>query len=766
MIMENTQHKTRTVLVVSSYFPPDLGGVARYAYESSRRLHNRCGWKVVVVASTSGPDCRENVEDMEVRRLSATTKISNTPVSLNWIWKLRKIIKEVKPDIINIHAPVAGMSDLASLLAGKIPTVVMYHTGTMLKGEGVADKLIGLYEKVILPLMLKKARLLIASSDYVKFGILKDYVTKTIVLPTAVDNEKFVPDESLKRNEPSLLFVASLMQGESYKGLHILLKALVKIKERVPDIHLSVVGDGSARKKYEQMAYELGVARHVEFHGKLMGDALVREYQKADIFVLPTANDSYPAVILEAMSCGLPVVSTAVGSIPQVIDGELQTGVIVNPITVRGFAEAIIELIEHPEKYYALAAHTLPLVERSMSWSKRIVDYDAVLKNALQASPCVKQAKAHQLPFIAQVSALYPPHLGGMEAVVQITAAYLHRDGFPVEVFTSDIGSYLKVNRSANNFPVHRLASWEIAHTVLIPQLFFKLLSLPARSILHWHAAQAFVPEVVWLVSKLRGFPIIAHFHLDVEPSGKAGWLLPFYQKYFFAHVLRSSAKVLVFSSEQAQLVNCKYNVAEDKMQIMTNGVSEKFFHRPENFSQGHLAAAPLRIICVGRLTVQKRMDKLIEAMGLIDFPATLEIAGDGEDQGKLQALVRARGLEGRVRLVGRKDGKDLVDFYCSGDVFAIASDKEGMPLTVLEAMASGLPIVGSNTPGVREIVSKAGIIVEDSSPRGFAAVLSELWKHPQRLSQLSQQSQTEAQKHTWSQYIHQLEKVYLDLDV
>lgn len=762
--MDKELAKNKTVLLVTAYFPPDMGGVARYVYESSRRLQNKCGWKVVVVASTKGHDRVEYQDGVEVRRLRADWQLSNTPFSLSWFWKLRKIIREVKPDLINIHAPVTGLPDVASLMAGSIPTVVMYHTGTMVKGERWIDGLIYLYEKVFLSLMLRKSKLLIASSDYVKFGILKDYIAETTTLPTAVDNEKFVPNASLKRSEPSLLFVASLMRGESYKGLNVLLEALAKVKQQIPDIHLTVVGDGDMRAEYESRARALGVAANVEFLGKLMGDDLVREYQKADIFVLPSANDSHPAVILEAMSCGLPVISTAVGSIPQVIGGAMPTGLVVNPITARGFAEAIVRLIENPEEYYALAENTLPLVEKEMAWNSRIVEYNAVLEKAILRNDSKPTARSTSLPFVAQVAAYYPPHLGGMEEVVHQISKCLNDDGFPVEVFTSNVGYHLETKRSARSFPVHRLASLEIAHTPIFPGLFFKLLSLPKHSIVHWHFAHAFVPEVVWAVTRLKKLPLIAHFHLDVEPSGRLGQLFLLYKKYIFAPIFRSADKVLVFSAEQAQLVERKYRIASHKIEILPNGVEKKYFYVPNSYSQGLRGSTPLRILFVGRLAVQKKVERLIEAMQFINFPVKLILVGEGGMEKNLKKLVQDNNLENKVEFMGAKSGEELVAIYRQADVFALSSDQEGMPLTVLEAMASGLPVIGSDVVGIRELVGGVGVLVSEPYAQNFARVFAELWEHPEKLPQFSQNSLNQAKLFSWSLIVKKLESFYQEL--
>ncbi|GAI84343.1 unnamed protein product, partial [marine sediment metagenome] len=114
---------------------------------------------------------------------------------------------------------------------------------------------------------------------------------------------------------------------------------------------------------------------------------------------------------------------------------------------------------------------------------------------------------------IIQVVSYYPPYVGGMQNVTREISERLAKKGHQVEVFTSDIGCKKGKLRSTKNLKIHYLKSYEFAHTPIIPSLFFRLLKLSKNSIIHVHVAQALVPEVVCLVSKIRKIPYIAHIH-------------------------------------------------------------------------------------------------------------------------------------------------------------------------------------------------------------------------------------------------------------
>ena len=135
---------------------------------------------------------------------------------------------------------------------------------------------------------------------------------------------------------------------------------------------------------------------------------------------------------------------------------------------------------------------------------------------------------------IIQITPGYPPRLGGAENVAKEISERLASKSHPVKVFTSDIGCEKGKLKSIKNLKISYLRSWEFAHTFIIPSLFFELLKVPQNSIIHLHTSgEAFVPEIIYLISKIRKIPYIAHFHADAEPSGTLGFLVPLYKLFF-----------------------------------------------------------------------------------------------------------------------------------------------------------------------------------------------------------------------------------------
>jgi len=170
--------------------------------------------------------------------------------------------------------------------------------------------------------------------------------------------------------------------------------------------------------------------------------------------------------------------------------------------------------------------------------------------------------------------------------------------------------------------------------------------------------------------------------------------------------------------------------VPPDHVHVVPNAVTPPGA-RATPFAQ---ADAPVKIVAAGRLHPKKGFDVLIRAVGKLrawDLDVTCEIAGEGEERGALEGLIRELDLDPCVKLVGWTG--DVAGFLATGDVFAFPSHQEGFPLTLLEAMAVGLPSVASEIDGPVEILKDGvnGRLVPEDDPDRLAEALGELIGDP-----------------------------------
>ncbi len=739
--------ETRTIAIVSPYFPPAAGGLERYASEIANLLHTEHGYRIVVLTSgeKGGADVQEVRDGYTVYRLGYSFKVSNTPFSFAWFGKVRRILQKESPDVVHIHTPVPGIGDIAAFFA-RVPVVVTYHASTMRKGKGnsIVNMIIAGYEKILLPFLLSKAEKIICASDFIRDDFLSAYKEKSITLTPGVYPEHFTPNAFLKSKSPTILFVAGRIgRTDTYKGLDTLLDAMALVSKKVPSARLVVVGDGDMLYEYEMRAERLtpGI---VSFTGTLHGEMLTAEYQKAHVLAHPSRNESFGMVILEAMATELPVVATNVGGIPTLLqDGK--TGFLVPPGNSEMLAEKLIEVLTDHELSAALGKNGRLRAIENYSWSGRATTYHTIFESFIR-------------PEIVHAVGYYPPHIGGMERVAETISKLLAKDNWRVRVLTSNGSLRGEVERS-ENLVVKRLASFEFAHTPIAPSLPFHLFSISKRSIIHLHLSQAFWPEWILLVSKLRGIPYVLHLHLDVAPSGPLGPLFLIYKKMIWGPVIRNASLVIACSDDLARMAVEVYGAKKTKLEIMPNAVNDNFF----SARAYTVPADRLRLLSIGRLAPQKKTERLVKMMPLLKIPAELIIAGDGEDRATLEALVRGEKIP-NVTFVGEKNDAEMRALHEAADAFVIASDREGRPLAVLEAMAAGLPIIASDVVGNHELVGGVGILVSPPTPEAFATAINTLWQNKESLETLSKRSVKRASEATWDSVIRRLENIYTTL--
>jgi rhamnosyl/mannosyltransferase len=314
-----------------------------YARELGIALRNLEGWEIIVVtANDKGRrDVVAYVDGMKVWRLGTWCKLSNTPLNPLWPFKIRGIIRRERPDLILAHTPVPSMADAAALVAGQTPFVLAYHAATLIKvGSPLFNGLARAYQ-VYERITLFRADRILAVSDYVRQQLPDRVRRKASVLPNAVWEK-----DICSRDQPAdanFLFVNSLDRTHAWKGLDLIMRAMVRYRHEYGDsATLTVLGDGSNRSHYEAGAKTLGLAGTVSFCGWQTGEAKEEAFRRATALVMypTTANDAFPTVMLEAWARGVPVVAARIGALPSLIDDQ-QDGFLVDPYDPNALADVL-----------------------------------------------------------------------------------------------------------------------------------------------------------------------------------------------------------------------------------------------------------------------------------------------------------------------------------------------------------------------------------------------------------------------------------------
>jgi glycosyltransferase involved in cell wall biosynthesis len=348
---------------------------------------------------------------------------------------------------------------------------------------------------------------------------------------------------------------------------------------------------------------------------------------------------------------------------------------------------------------------------------------------------------------VVQVVGYYPPHVGGVEFCASNISRELTRRGVAVTVLTSDLGAGEAPEEASQQPSVHRLRAVEFAHTPFIPALPWRLWKAGRQAVIHVHISHVWSDVTATLVAWLGRRPLVAHFHMDTPTSGRLGFVFAWYKRLVLGWLLRRAGAVIALSQEQAELVSLRYGVPAARVRVIPNGVAEEFFTGPREVVPAD-PKRPLRLLFVGRLAAQKDLPLLVATAEALGDAVTLDIVGDGELRREITHLVDAL-PSGRVRMWGALSGEALIERYREADVFVMTSVREGMPLALMEAMATGLPIVASDVQGLREFVAGVGILVDERSAAAFAGALRRL-VDPDLRSRLGEASREAVQSRGW----------------
>ena len=347
-------------------FYPFTGGVENYVYYLSRELV-KTGNKVEVICANEPPSPKEDmVEGIGVRRLSYPGKIANTNITPH----LPLILSQTDFDLIHTHIPTPWCADWSALFS-KIrnkPLVVTYHNDII--GTGFANSVAQIYNTTALKMVLGQAeKIVITQPGYLQSSAhLKNYEDKVEVIPTGVDLDKF--GAKTQKDESTIFFLSLLDEFHKYKGLEYLLKALLTVKEEIPDVKLIIGGKGVLLEHYQGLVSSWGLESNVEFVGFIPNEKLAEYYSRANVFVLPSVSslqEGFGIVALEALACQTPVITTKIVGVASDLEN-VKAGIVVPSKDPQKLAMAIIEILENRKLQKGMGTRGRKLVEEKYTW--------------------------------------------------------------------------------------------------------------------------------------------------------------------------------------------------------------------------------------------------------------------------------------------------------------------------------------------------------------------------------------------------------------
>jgi len=325
---------------------PTFGGSGIVATELGRRLAER-GDQVHFISMSLPyrlPAYESNVFFHEVAAETYPLFAQNPPLPLMLASMMADVAETQRLDVLHVHyaMPFATSAFLAKQLVAprRLPVVTTLH-GTDITVVGQQPAFFRMTK-----FSIESSDRITAVSEALKAATVESLgIHKPIeVIPNFVDPDVFAP----RRRRTHMLAPAGtrvLMHASNFrpvKNVEMVVRIFAAVHERM-DARLVMVGDGPDKPRAEQLARELGVARHVLFLGNQ--EVMEELLPLADVFLLPSSTESFGLVALEAMSAGVPVVASRVGGLPELIESGV-TGFLEPPGNLGAHVRAVMSLLE------------------------------------------------------------------------------------------------------------------------------------------------------------------------------------------------------------------------------------------------------------------------------------------------------------------------------------------------------------------------------------------------------------------------------------
>jgi glycosyltransferase involved in cell wall biosynthesis len=327
---------------------------------------------------------------------------------------------------------------------------------------------------------------------------------------------------------------------------------------------------------------------------------------------------------------------------------------------------------------------------------------------------------------IVQVSPYYSPHHGGVESFVRDISEEMVKRGHEVTVLTSHFDRTLPAEENFRNLRILRVPLRGTFFRTPFPKKLTRYLETES-DIIHSHTPP---PSFAYITASRRyvgGGAKVVTYHCDSDiPSRFLSPFIRMVDRRMSGRIIRGADRVIVTTETYASTSLNTWNIRPEIVPVSAN--TRRFFPDPEDRIRTRRRLSIDRynvVLFVGRLVRHKGVQYLARAMEFLPDDHRLLIVGDGEYAPSIRRYIRIHSLDSRVKMIGDVPDAVLPSIYRASDVLVVPSTSrlEAFGISAIEAMASGTPVIVSDIPGVREIISDGvqGLRAEPMNPADIA---------------------------------------------
>jgi glycosyltransferase involved in cell wall biosynthesis len=369
-------------LLLLNYEYPPLGGGAGKATQAIAQQLAAMGHNVDVVTSNIEFSYNETVDNgVKVHAVPSLRKgihdcgFRGAITYLFFAYfKILRLFSFKNYDVV--HYFFGLPTALIALLPGKhrqVPYIVSLR-GSDVPHYDQYNKRLELFHRFFLPLtkfIWNHAKAITAVSTSLRQTALQINTNKPIeVISNGIDTDMFTPLSNTKRtnNEFRLVTVSRLIKR---KGIQNVLQALAEIQD--DSIKLAIIGEGNYETELRNICNNLGLNSSVSFMGFRKRDALPEYFSQSDVFILPSLAEAFGNVIAEAMACGLPIISSNEGGIPDLVNDE--NGILINSGSIEEIKAAILKMKTDEQMRRRMRKSNIGKIRENFKWEMVALAY-------------------------------------------------------------------------------------------------------------------------------------------------------------------------------------------------------------------------------------------------------------------------------------------------------------------------------------------------------------------------------------------------------
>jgi glycosyltransferase involved in cell wall biosynthesis len=723
------------------------------------------------------------------------------------------LIREFRPHILHTHTAKAGaVGRMAAILAGRARPEAVVHTfhGHVLRGYfgGPATEVFRLLERRL----ARASDALIAVSpevrdDLVRLGIAPESKISVIRLGLDLANRVAAPPGARDELRAALdipgdaFVVGWLGRMTEIKRVDDLLRAFVEL---TPDAHLLLVGDGPLRSRLEGLAREIGIGARAHFAG--FRDDVGVVYAACDAVALTSANEGTPVTVIEALAAGVPVVSTDVGGVSDVVEPG-RSGFLTPPGDIAAIAEGLRLLAADRGARERMGAAGRASVSDRYSVPRLVRDIDLLYRDLLgrayrrgpralpAAIPDGTIQPASRMLKVLLVSQYFPPEIGATQSRMQAFAEYLARRGHdvtviaefpnhPLGVFPPGYRGRLVEDDRSNPYRVLRVWVRASPQKTQMTRLSFYTSFMGMAAAV---APRAGRPDVViattpplftglagWTIARAMRVPLVLDVR-DLWPAAATSLrqispgLSTSTAELIERRLYRAAAAVVAVTQPFCEHVDA-IRKKPPRTTLIPNGTLAQFFS--ENGSGDRLGVGDERFLVTfaGTHGIAQALPSALDAAERVSADADFAFIGEGPIKSLIVDQARDRKLV-NVHFHPQVPLEEITPILRGSDVLLVTLSshptfEQFVPSKLTDFMAVGRPVLLAAAGESARLVESAGagVVVPPEDPHALADAVRWLRAHPEEAREMGRRGREFARTRLRSGHARELEALLLDL--